>query len=909
MTTTPSTLKRLFVGDDAGNATKVPDEDLLHIAGPFGPIMRVSSTNDEDTITFSPEVFASLALGLSRIYLGTLTVSDLIANTVYQRDTRTGSTFSKGAGVVPVTISATEVMVRVEYRLRDAASPTTTLVDWTEVDFQRVSGSQVVDIPVPAGLYKYLIDIRPNSDDAKAGSTTQPVMMGEVRAFAGQSLAQEFIDTRPSGDTTTIASLGLTVSPWAWIWASTALNSGAVPQVADFSRINFPVTAWAQSSDAGPWDSAWAVQYQNKMISLTGVPCGLVGYAVGGTGIATWLPGYSGGGTAHYEDLVSTIQNAGGKFGGFLWCQGHYESKNGTTASEYLDALEALFTALAASFPTSGAFYQIISTIPAIGAYSGATPTTINMVRATAKGYVAGVSQARYIDGLDIALMPDLVHYTQAAAINYANEWWRADAALMGLATYGNNGPLITSAVRAYGSADIVLSVSQVNGGTSWVTSGSIANQFTVYPAGTLSGALTISSVNTSNAAQITITLSAPPSEPASLDIWYRISPDDSTIVATTIRDNVTGDSIATGRQLALVGTAVTASIPVVALTISSIADANAGTSISVSGTYTNGLPTSLEYSSNQGATWTAASSPTIGSGNYSFTIGSGLPVGVYSLWVRDPLSGGSVHSNTFVMAQASPATLPTITSPVFGLNASAGQTHFYTDTGRTVQAIIGDAVRGVADLTGTGNHFIQPSTTLAPQYQANIKNGLPGLRFTGTTFQFLELVSGGTLGTTLQGSSGFTIFLVYTPAALPAVAYSVFATGVKATSGGYDIIRGAQGLAAASVRASRNFSSGAFYNVSVAAATAGNQLNKQVTRYDGTNLKAAINAIAEASIAAGSITATPFDFTTIGVEWGAGSKQFYLDGWVHELRVWNSAASDANRTNLLNYGTSQWGS
>lgn len=851
----------------------------------------------------------TLAYLIAQIYPGILSLTEPYANQIFQRDTRTGSVFNKGAGYVPLTISATEVITQLEYRIRDYSHPSTVLVDYTQVDFARVSGAQTIQVPCPAGLYKYLIDIRPNGDVNKVVSTTQPVMMGEVRAFAGQSLAQEFIDTRPSADATTFTSLGLTVSPWAWIWAATALNSGAVPQVPDFGLINYPVTAWAQSSTTGLWKASWAVQYQNQMIALTGVPCALVGYAVGGTGIATWLPGYAGPGTPHYETLVEIITAAGGKFAGFLWDQGHYESKDGNDAANYLSQIQSLFAALTASFPSSGAFYQIISSIPAIGAYSGATPATINMVRATNKTYVAGVTQARYVDGLDIALVADLVHYSQVGGITFANEWWRADAQLMGLAAYGNNGPLITSATRAYGSADIVLAVSQVNGGTAWVTSGSIANQFTVYPAGTMTGALTINSVNTSNPAQLTITLSSAPAEPASLDIWYRVSPDDNTIIATTIRDNVTGDSIATGRQLALLGTATTASIPVVVLTVANISNANAGTSISVSGTYTNGLPTSLEYSADQGTTWTTATTPTIAAGNYSFTIAAGLPVGVYRLRVRDPLSGGYVNSNVFTMAQASPAVLPTITSPVFGLNAAAGQSQFYTDTGRTIQAIIGDAVRGVTDLTGTGNHFNQPSTTLAPQYQANIKNGLPGLRFTGTAFQFLEIVSGGTLGATLQASTGFTIFLVYTPAALPAVAYTVFATGVAATSGGYNIIRGAQGLAAASVRASRNFSSGAFYNVSVAAATAANQLNKQVTRYDGTNLKAAINALVEGSIVAGSITATPFDFTTIGVEWGSGSKQFYLDGWVHELRVWDSAASDVNRTNLLNYGTSQWGS
>lgn len=54
--TTPSAFKRLFVGDDAGFAAKVPPEDVVHIAGEFGPILRVRSTDDEDFIALSSRV-------------------------------------------------------------------------------------------------------------------------------------------------------------------------------------------------------------------------------------------------------------------------------------------------------------------------------------------------------------------------------------------------------------------------------------------------------------------------------------------------------------------------------------------------------------------------------------------------------------------------------------------------------------------------------------------------------------------------------------------------------------------------------------------------------------------------------------------------------------------------------------
>lgn len=51
--TTPSAFKRVFIGDDDGYATQVPDEDLLHVAGRYGPILRVTSTSDADYVSFA----------------------------------------------------------------------------------------------------------------------------------------------------------------------------------------------------------------------------------------------------------------------------------------------------------------------------------------------------------------------------------------------------------------------------------------------------------------------------------------------------------------------------------------------------------------------------------------------------------------------------------------------------------------------------------------------------------------------------------------------------------------------------------------------------------------------------------------------------------------------------------------
>lgn len=53
MRTTPSAFKRVFIGDDDDYATQVPNEDLLHVAGWHGPIVRVSSEREADTVTIA----------------------------------------------------------------------------------------------------------------------------------------------------------------------------------------------------------------------------------------------------------------------------------------------------------------------------------------------------------------------------------------------------------------------------------------------------------------------------------------------------------------------------------------------------------------------------------------------------------------------------------------------------------------------------------------------------------------------------------------------------------------------------------------------------------------------------------------------------------------------------------------
>lgn len=849
---------------------------------------------------------ADIALQLSQIYVGTITLTQPLGNRIHQRTTRTGGLWSKGSGTVPITISCDEPMARLDVRLRDNANPLTTLQDWTTQDFSRTTGTQELSIPVPAGLYGYLIDLRPNQDASKIVSTTVPVLVGELIAIAGQSLAEDMFSPVASGDSTTIAASGLSISAWGRVFAAYATNGGAFPAVPDFGETNYPPPGWLLPSDSGDFDSTGCVELINRIVAQHAIPVGVLGYAVGGTGIDSWLPGYAGSGSAHYEKLEAILDDGG--FNGsstFIWFHGHYESKNGNTAENHLAQLELLFSTITDRY---GDCKKVICSIGGIGTYTGSV-ANINRVRATTLAYVASDPDAYYFDALDATLDPDLVHASQAGNILIAREMYRAFRQAHGLASYGARGPLITGASRAYTSATIVLAIDQTAGGTAWVETGNCIDQFVVYNDAAPTTPLTISDLDVSDPAEIGIILAAAPSEPASLKVWYRPSPDTAAIIGHTLRDNATdGDGITYGRQLGITGEYISVAFPVVVLTIAAISDTTAAASLSLSGAYSNGAPSSLEYSVDLGTTWTAATSPTIAGGNWSFAVAAGLPVGIYRIMVRDPVSGGYGTSNTFAVAQVSAPAWPTISGAVFRLDASLPSAHLYADTNRTVQVVNGEAVRGVADKTGTGNHFRQTTESASPLFVANAKNGLPGIRFNGTLSQYLSLVSGGTLGTTLKAASAYTIFAIYTPLSVPDVAATVFGASQLAKSGGFNIIRGSQGLSTAVARASRN-ADAASYQTAVAAGWVVSRVNNQVDRYTGTQLKTKINALTESLVSTGTLGSAAFDTITIGVEGSNQVLEFYFNGYLHCLAIWTTSASDSDRDALITYGTTQWGS
>ena len=479
---------------------------------------------------------------------------------VFQRDTRTGGAFGKGTGAVGFTLTLGLPVASLEYRLRDAdAAGNPVLADWTALPPPAggwLAGPNPVTPQLPAGPHRYVLDVRPAGSALGAVLGTAPFGIGEVVAIAGQSLAVNclVLGYSPEG---TIASTGCTTAANGYEYAPLV----ALADATTTATVTPDANLWTAPADGSFYASAFAAEFLRLVTGQAGVVAALIGYAAGGTSITQWQPGQ-----ALNTTLKATLDHAG-RFGSIIWIQGHSDSQNGVSAATYQGLLTSLFTDLAARYTgpggTPGGFSRLICSIPAEASTYWGTPAQVNAIRSGALAYVAADARATYVAGLDMTVSGDGTHPNQAGRLTLGREFYRAFMSAAGLAP-AKPGPSITGATRAAGSAVIKLAITQGAGGTALVGVGTPSNQFTVYPASAMSGALAISSLVIVSPTEVDLTLAATPADTQALDVWYRLADSDSgAITGSGLYDNaIDGDDLTTGRQLQLVAAAIPAAAP-----------------------------------------------------------------------------------------------------------------------------------------------------------------------------------------------------------------------------------------------------------------------------------------------------------------------------------------------------------
>jgi hypothetical protein len=505
-----------FSGSGADSATAAGG---LPLGGAGAGTVRVAASS-AGTLEFAGSAtVAGAAIGANTI----TAITGPAAGSIAQRSVTAGGEFGKGFGALVFSVSLSADTTSIDYRVLRAEDDVE-IKGWSAATAPSLlGGTQTVTCPaVPARLGWMKIQLRSNGS---ASVLTYPniVGMGRVIALAGQSLATRTFSR--VGDTTTLASLGITPNPAGRVFAT---YGDLTPTVTT------PV--WELPSDSGTYRSAGAATLLNDQITRSGVNCALVGHARGSTKISAFVPG-----GAENPALRNVLAAVGG-FEQFIWFQGHSDATGGTNQVAYRNALTALFADMTAYNAVRGANYTILLTpAPNHSSTSWGTSDAVLGIR-QAQADWAEVAGAIYVQPSDLALF-DGVHQSQAGAVALTRAWSRGMS--------GQTNPRITAATRL-NAIDIRLDVALPNGATALTAVGNPATRFAVFNRGLSLTPLSLDATTplVIGTNTITLRLASDPGGSASLDVYFALTPDPVADGGADMIYDDSPDGWTTGRQL-----------------------------------------------------------------------------------------------------------------------------------------------------------------------------------------------------------------------------------------------------------------------------------------------------------------------------------------------------------------------
>jgi hypothetical protein len=825
-------------------------------------------------------------------YPGTLSISGPFSgHPIIHRSSSVGGAYGYGYGAIPVSVTLSVSVSSLQYEVVDSTSGA--VIDtWRPLSGATAAGTVTFSPIASVRMGWDYIKVRANGDNSSVVTSTVPFGVGLNIAILGQSLAVDMI----------------TPSPYSAMFAAYAGEGAA--------DVNNPPT-WAVPADGTVYNSASGVMLMNDLIPLCHCNVGIVGYAVGSSPEADWLPNAQTSSASPFPHLATFFNILSGGVTGLdaiIWRQGHADAKLGTPQSVYARNLNTIIGAIDRAYP--GAVH-VYSTIPSLCSYSPATLQTVMAIRAAAKQVASADLRGEYVDALDAVPLLGCVHPSQAAGAADAVDYYRAVSKLWGFLPYSDVGPVISGSPYILSASPTVIHIPVTqNGGTALVGTGTPSSQFqvclTTDPTCASPLAYNSGTPITLTANEIDLNLASSPPLGTPFYLYYRPYPDSTTAQNSTIRDNYTdSDGITYGRQLVDPATAMY--IPGVgsALTVAAPSGATAGSTFALQGSYIGETPSALDYGFDN-ASWTAASSPTIGSGSYAFTTTAGLSAGVWQAYVRNHGDFSDVgNSAPFNVAPASPPTFPTIANHILGIWASNGYGQLYSDTSCSVQSVINinPNVACARDQTGTSTPAVQltgqSAVYAAPVYAANVLNSQPALNFVAANSSMLWSLTGvSSVPLTLQTSSGWTIHTDFVLNGMPTGSnfYEIFEVNVNATQRIRLVV-----LNTGIVRAYFIGDTGSITVNSGTAITSGN-LVSVTFGYDGTNLNLQVNNQTIASTAVTGLTqTTAWNGYFVGAQRSGGAWQDYADMKLFDLHVWNTAFSSGNSGSLYTWAQTQF--
>lgn len=305
------------------------------------------------------------------------------------------------------------------------------------------------------------------------------------------------------------------------------------------------------------------------------VPVGFLAFAIGATSLESWITTANGGTNTSWATFTGSTgtgnANIGTEFEMAIWHQGEANAATGGSATAYATNLPLLLSQLQTLTGRDTSTFKLGVAIVGSIQTTGYSDSKMDTVRAAQLAFALGTSGV-FFAGSSYDMFPDNGGLHWAPNAQYARmgrRYAQAIAKRLGLATYGPEGPSISSAVWPIGSSTITVTVSQGSGGTTLKDgTGSASGTGTVGFSGTFSGGQTISSWALS-LGQILLTMSAVrgAAETASLEYGKGLNPLAFTGTADVDDDAIYDDQSSligdtTGLPLQQTSSAVTVTAP-----------------------------------------------------------------------------------------------------------------------------------------------------------------------------------------------------------------------------------------------------------------------------------------------------------------------------------------------------------
>jgi hypothetical protein len=291
------------------------------------------------------------------------------------------------------------------------------------------------------------------------------------------------------------------------------------------------------------------------------------------------------------------------------------------------------------------------------------------------------------------------------------------------------------------------------------------------------------------------------------------ISGGTFTVTGVTIPNATTSQTVMVRDRTNTSVTATSASFivnPNTVLTVNTPSAQTVGTAFTLSGTYTGTAPASLDYQKEDG-TWVQASSPTIGSGAYSFSVTPTTATASRTISVRDhTYTGISATSGSYAVNAAAGSTVTGVTVTAASSTISGGATDqmsaTVTGTNSPSQAVTWSIDSGGGSINSSGLYTAPAATGSAQTITLRATSTQDNTKYGTVTITVAAAASPGPSLTTLKAwatgqttavatvttdTSTGTIYWLYSTSATATAAQVKAGSSAAVTSSGSKTLQG----------------------------------------------------------------------------------------------------------------------